>query len=114
MLTWNEALTQIKAWQSANPTQSKCFLITAADIANINTQAGNISALKMYLGQDSNGKVTAFFVGCVPDGNGGHNDYNIPSNQSAWNTAAGGGTLPLKKDGQPCPTACGSTNYLNS
>lgn len=114
MPTWSEALTQIKAWQSANPNQSKCFMITAGEIASLNAQvASGLNALKVYLGQDANGKITAFFIGCISDGSGGYNDYNIPSNQSAWNTAVSGGTLPLKKDGAPCPTDCGSNNYLN-
>ena len=114
-MTWGEAATQIKAWQTNNPTQPKCFLITAGDISLINAQlAAGMNALKLYIGQDSNGKIAAFFIGCVSDGTGGFNDYNIPSNQTAWNNAINSGTLPLKKDGLPCPTQCGSGNYLNS
>jgi len=114
-MNWSDALTQIKAWQTNNQGQSKCFLITAGEIASLNAQlSGGMNALKVYLGQDSNGKITAFFIGCVDDGNGSYNDYNVPANQSAWNTAVNNNTLPLKKDGLPCPTACGSSNYLNS
>ena len=115
MSTWSEAAIQIKAWQTANPSQSKCFMITAGDIASLNAQAaGGLNAIKVYLGQDTNGKITAFFIGCISDGNDGYNDYSVPANQPAWNTALNAGTLPLKKDGLPCPANCGSNNYLNS
>lgn len=114
-MNWSDAATQIKAFQAANPNQSKCFLITAGDIAALNSQlAAGMNAIRVYLGQDTTGKISAFFIGCVTDGNGGYNDYNIPSNQQAWNNAVNSGTLPLKKDGAPCPTSCSSANYLNS
>jgi hypothetical protein len=115
MSTWSEAATQIKAWQSVNPSKSKCFMITAGDIASLNAQvAGGLNALRIYLGQDANGNITAFFVGCIDDGSGNYNDYNIPSNQANWNTAVNNNTLPLKKDARPCPVNCSSNNYLNS
>lgn len=114
-MNWSEAATQIKAWQANNPNQSKCFLITAGDIANLNSQIpAGMNAIKIYLGQDANGKISAFFIGCVSDGATGYNDYNIPANQTAWNNAVNAGTLPMKKDGSPCPTSCGTNNYLNS
>src|SRR5438045_9589798 len=112
-MNWNKSIIQIKAWQSAHPNQPKCFLIKASEIAHILSQ-GDISALKVYLGQDSNGKVSAFFIGCVDDGNGGHNDYNIPAGPAIWDAAVNNNNLPIKKDGQPCPIYCGSSNYLNS
>ena len=114
-MTWAEVATQIKAWQANNPNQPKCFLITAGEVSQINAQlSSGLNALKIYLGQDANGTISAFFIGCVSDGNGGYNDYNIPTNQTSWNNAVNAGTLPLKKEGQPCPTVCGTTNYLNS
>jgi hypothetical protein len=114
-MNWSDAVTQIKAWQLTHPNQPKCFLITAADIASINAQlTGGMSALKMYLGQDANGTVSAFFIGCVADGSGSYDDCNMPGNQSVWNSALGANALPVKKDGLPCPTHCGSTNVLNS
>lgn len=113
-MNWTDAATQIKAWQSANPNQTKCMLITAAEISSINAQSTGICALKIYLGQDANGNVTGFFIGCVDDGNGGYNDFNIPLNQSGWNTALSANLLPVKKDAKPCPVWCGTSNYLNS
>jgi hypothetical protein len=70
--------------------------------------------LKLYLGEDANGNVTGFFIGCVSDGNGGYNDYNIPLNQTTWDSALNSGSLPLKKDAKPCPVWCGTANYLNA
>jgi hypothetical protein len=114
IMTWSEIASQIKAWQANNPNQPKCFLITAGDISQINAQlASGMNALKVYLGQDPHGIISAFFIGCISDG-GGFSDYNIPSNQTAWNNAINSGTLPLKKEGLPCPTQCGAINYLNS
>jgi hypothetical protein len=114
-MTWSEAATQIKAWQTKNPNQPKCFLITAGDVSQLNAQlAAGMNALKLYLGQDANGVLTAFFIGCVSDGNGSFNDFEIPSNQTSWNNAISSGTLPLKKEALPCPTVCGTSNYLNS
>src|SRR5262245_45246234 len=112
-MNWNNAMIQIKAWQAAHPNQPKCFLIKASEIAQIISQ-GNNTALKVYLGQDSNGKVNTFFIGCVDDGNGGHNDFNIPEAPVTWDAAVTNDNLPVKKDGMPCPTACGTSNYLNS
>jgi hypothetical protein len=114
-MNWADALAQIKTWQNNNPNQPKCFLITAADIAQLNAQLSNgMGALRVYLGQNLNGALSVFFIGCVRDGSGGYDDYNIPSNQSAWNTALGSNALPLVKGGTPCPTACSSANYLNT
>jgi|SRR5215471_6236183 len=114
-MNWADALTQIKTWQTNNPNQPKCFLITADDLSRLNSQLSNgMGALRVYLGQNANGSLSVFFIGCVDDGNGGYNDYNIPVNQTAWNSAAGSNALPLVKGGAPCPTACSSSNYLNS
>jgi hypothetical protein len=113
--TWSQAATEIKNWQTNNPGKPISFLIKAGEIAQLNGQTeSGMDAIKVYLGSDANGVITAYFVGAVSDGGTGFNDYGIPVTLTAFNNALSAGTIPLKRDALPCPTQCGTNNYLNS
>ena len=115
MSTWNEAVTQIKAWQTNNPNQTKNILLTAGQIAALNAQLETgADAISIYLGEDANGKITAFAVAALSDGNGNYNDWNIPTTETDFDSAVSAATIPAKRDAQPCPTYCRGANYLNS
>ena len=113
--TWSQVATEIKTWQTNNPGQTKSILLTAGQIAAINAQIEQgADALDIYLGEDSNGQINGYAIAAMSDGNGNYNDWNIPTNQTDFDSAVSSGTIPLKRDAQPCPTYCRSANYLNS
>lgn len=103
MTLWNVATANIKRWVQKYPDRKRAFLLSKQDVMEILAQSKDVVAIRSYNGENLNGEMTQFWVGCVRNSTGGFDDY-LPSTDLTLK--------PIVKGTLPCPDFCSLTKIF--
>lgn len=91
--------------RAQHPTYAKGFVIDIGTIKDLLGQnEGDISGVKIYMGQDIYGVKKGIVVATV---GGAYDDFGVPSSLNAP-------CLAILGEARPCPHQCGKNNILNA